>query len=260
MDARETYRREKAAAEKRGAATTPKRRPAEAEKARAVFVERLGMLRRGRSWRVFGAEAGLSHSTMNGWTTNKNAQPNMADLRALAQRATLPGVRAGRLSVDWLCGLSDEPDRDARAEVGQLPGVLANHVAQEVLGRLPRTGLWKSFVYYWRTDGKAIIAQAIEREVECFRQASDGMDDLAREERAVIKERLDAADIPRWPVRGASHEKRMADYRQERRRREGLVAHLVLALQHAEFVRRVNASGAPLVYVPAGPPCSPAPR
>ena len=255
MDPRvETYQREMAAAKKRGVKTMQKRRPTSApagtEEARTHFLERLGLLRRKQSLRAFGAVVGLPHTTVDAWSRNLKAQPSMADLRAIAERAELPGVKLGRLSVDWLVGLSDEPDRDARAEVGQLPGVLANHVAREMFGRLPRTGLWKLFVHYWRTDGKAIISQAVERELECFRRASEGLEDLALQERSIIEERVEESRDVAWPERGQSHEQRKAAAAREAQRRRGLVAHLVRALTHAEFVRRVNASGAALIYDP----------
>lgn len=220
------------------------------ERLRELFSERLALLKGERSLRAFAADVGIPHSTIHSWSRDERSQPNMAHLRAIAEHAEFPGVKRGRLSVDWLCGLSDEPDRDARAEVGQLPGVLANHVALEVTNRVPRTGFWKSFVSYWRTDGGAIIEQAIERELDCFRRASDGLDELARSERAAIEEQVDRSSPVSWPERGRNHEQRKASRDKEQRRRRGLVGSLVHTLKHAEFVRRVNELGAALIYDP----------
>lgn len=175
---------------------------------------------------------------------------SITEARLVARKAEFPGVQRGRLSVDWLCGLSDEPNRDARTEVGLLPGALADHVAREVGKRIPRTGFWKSFVTYWRVDGKAIIAQAIERELECFRRASDGLDELAKSQRAIIEARIAKTFPPPWPVRGQSLEQRQAARREVERQQGSLAGMLVYELTHAEFVRRVNESEAAIIYDP----------
>ena len=111
-------------------------------------------------------------------------------------------------------------------------------------------GFWNAFVSYWRTDGEAIIEQAVERELECFRRASEGLDELKRTERTIIEKRLSESFPRSWPDRSQSREQRQAARSQEQRHRSGLAAMLVHELAHSEFVRRVNECGAPLIYDP----------
>jgi transcriptional regulator with XRE-family HTH domain len=231
---------------------------------RKAFVARLAELglrvdeRRGRlTYREFAEQVGLPHSTVNAWVNIEGSQPTLADLRAIATNAEHPGVPRGRLSVDWLCGLSEEPNREARAEFGQLRGVLAAYVASEFVRRVPRDsvpssakGFWNAFVSYWRTDGEAIIEQAIEGEIQAFQRASEGLDELGRSERAIIEKRLTESSPISWPDRSQSREQRQAARGKEQQHRRGLAGMLVHELTHAEFIRRINKCGAPLIYDP----------
>lgn len=231
---------------------------------RKAFVARLAELglrvdeRRGRlTYREFAEQVGLPHSTVNAWVNKEGSQPTLADLRAIATNAKHPGAPKGQLSLDWLCGLSTEPNREARAEFGQLRGVLEAYVRHEFVKRVPRDSapsasknLWNAFVSNWQTDGEAIIAQAIEREVDAFRSASAGLEELSATQRVLIESGLADAFPDPSPVRGESREQRQEGRRERRKHRGSVAASLSYWLAHAEFVRRVNQSGAALVYDP----------
>ena len=100
----------------------------------------------------------------------------------------------------------------------------------------PRTRVQGPFNTYWRIDGSAIIAQAIERILEGFERGSDGLDDLAFSERRIIEAlvdhyspiRLRAEQIP------AQHRDALDEAKVRQRDLAELLVH---ALKHGEFVR-----------------------
>lgn len=180
-----------------------------------------------------------------------------AEAVVVAESAELPGVQCGELSIDWLFGLSDEPNRNARTVFGQLPNALAAYVGREFVRRVPRDSVpssskkfWNAFVSYWRTDSEAIIEQAIERELEAFRGAAGGLDELAASQRSTIEKALSDGYPDPGPTREESREQRQANRRESQRHRGGYAAMIARQITYAEFVRRVNESGVPLIYDP----------
>lgn len=99
------------------------------EKSQEIFLERLGQLMRDKSERAFSESVGLSHTTVNKWLKH-GGSPSPFHLRRLGERAELPGVPTGRISADWLIGLSDEPSLDARAQLGVLASAFTDHLIE----------------------------------------------------------------------------------------------------------------------------------
>lgn len=131
MRGKDHYRLEMA---KRGKAT-PVAAKERATELRERFLERLSLVRQERSLREFARVVGIPHSTIHSWSRDEQSQPNLLHLQAIADHAELPGVPRGQLSLDWLCGLSDELSRNTRVEAEQLPARLAAHVAREAIDR-----------------------------------------------------------------------------------------------------------------------------
>lgn len=132
MDAdRETYRREMARRGRTPAAAAEQR----GTELRELFLDRLSAIRQDRSLRDFGDAVGIPHTTVHSWYLDPRSQPNLLHLQAIADRAELPGVPRGLLSLDWLCGLSDEPSRNTRVEAEQLPAQLATYVEREAIAK-----------------------------------------------------------------------------------------------------------------------------
>lgn len=244
-DPRELYRQER---ERRRPESEKALSAVEAanQRARALFLDRLSLLQQGQSYREFAKTIGVSsHTSVEGWFKGEDSFPKLHQLRAIAQNATIEGVPKGKISLDWLCGMSDEPNREARTEVGDLPRALANHVAMEVGRALPRTGFWRVFAHDWKIDGRAIIADAVRRCVDSFNDASVGLDDLEAAQRELVDEAVQRTLPPFWPKRGESTEERQARRLEEQKSRRSLVTNILRRLMLAEFRRRVDASGAP---------------
>lgn len=133
---------------------------------RKRFLERLELLQGDLSLRDFGNRVGLPHSTINGWYNNPKSEPTRKDLVVIADRAELPGVPRGLLSVDWLSGLSDEPRRDTRVTAEQLPEALVDYLAEQIAERVGVRGRGK---LTGMANGPDLLQNLVRRGVEQWR-------------------------------------------------------------------------------------------
>jgi hypothetical protein len=229
---------------KRGRPKVAKQREQDAARLRAA-LEAFGW----KSQQGTALHAGIDQRAFNALVNGKR-DLGREDLRALAKIG---------VSADYLLGLTKEliPPGETRTVAG-LERDVASRVWREVCARvMPPAGapMWQSFVTYWRTDGAAVLRQAVEREVKAFHDASSGLEDFRERARELLEQRrsqiANAAGIPSfWPEKGTSSEQRKATQLQLRKRIDSLSFELAYAYQQAEFARRINESGAALIHDP----------
>jgi|GEM_PF-4690394 len=249
---------------------TKVRRPKEAElpvsrdekQVREIFRGRLNTLRSGLGLKQgpFAELVKVPRATIDSWeyeSTRDTAGIQLFHVRSIALRAKHPEVKLGRISVDWLCGLTDEPDMDKRTKVGDLPVALAEYVGDAVSrrvgkdehGNLRRDGFRISGMTYWLIDGKAIIERAIGAITKCFEDASNGLPELQMSHRKIIQGHAKSHPAAHWPQPGTNAGKRQAvTPLEEEAHRKAMTANLSRALIYAEYVRRINTSNAPLIF------------
>jgi len=194
--------------------------------------------------------AGIRQGWLNG-IVNGNRAIGREDLRALA---------AIGISADYILGVAKEliAPGETRA-VADLERDVAAHVKRKVFARVIKGApMWQSFVTYWRTDGAAVLRQAVEREVKAFHDASKELEEFKARGRELLDQRrsniASAAGIPSsWPKKGTTTEQRRAELLALRKRTDRLLVGLADAYQQAEFARRINESGAALTYDPTWP-------
>lgn len=154
MDASvELYRREKARLRGESVEERDKR-------LRATFLDRLALLRQDMSLRVFAGLVGVPHTTIDSWSKKSESEPRRKDLLAIADRAELPGVPLGLLSVDWLCGLSNEPSREVRVTAKHLPNMLASYLAEQIAEKVEMRGRGE---LTGMKDGESILRSLVDR-------------------------------------------------------------------------------------------------
>jgi hypothetical protein len=89
----------------------------------------------------FERKTGVPRQTSREWLKSgkRRTSPRLEDaLLRVGLFGDLPGVPQGRLSLDFLAALSDEPDREAHVEVGDLRRKLAQIVISNALGEKQR--------------------------------------------------------------------------------------------------------------------------